>query len=386
MQKAAFFKIGFLQIARSIGSRRLQKHHAFEMFNCSATTLSEGSFFIFCATAIPFVQLTASRDAVLYGKSRVADPGEINMERNLSPSDIKGIFEKHSNWSRWGKNDERGALNFITNQKRAAAAKLVKTGETISMALPLATVAAIDNPNPVTHLMVQAGTDAHEMALPYSGDYFAIAPHGMANTHLDALCHVFWEGKMYNGFDASEVGSHGAKKCAIDVTRAGVVTRGVLLDFPRLKKIEWMEPGDAIFPQDLDACEKAQRVQVTEGDALMVRTGRSTRRKVKGAWDAFQDGMPGLDASCLPWLHERKVAILGCDAVSDVVPSGYDGLPLPVHVGTLVYLGIHLIDNADLDALSAACGGLDRFEFMFSMAPLILERGTASPVNPIAIF
>ena len=307
------------------------------------------------------------------------------MAQKLSPSDVKGLFEKLSNWGRWGKEDQRGALNFITNQKRMAAARLVQTGESISMALPLATIPAADNPTPVTHLMVQAGGDSHEQALPYSGDYFAIAPHGMANTHIDALCHVFWQGKMYNGFDASEVGSHGAKKCPIDVTRAGIVSRGVLLDIPLLKKIQWMEPGEKILPEDLDAAEKEQHVHVEEGDVLLVRTGRAAMRKVKGGWDPMRVGLPGLDAACLPWLHERRIAVLGSDAVSDVVQSGYDGVPLQVHVGTLVTMGIHLIDNADLDAVSSACVALGRNEFLFSMAPLILERGTASPVNPLAI-
>ncbi|HMD05598.1 MAG TPA: cyclase family protein, partial [Candidatus Binatus sp.] len=244
------------------------------------------------------------------------------MAQKLTPSDVKGLFEKLSNWGRWGKDDQRGALNFITNQKRAAAARLVQTGETVSMALPLATIPAADNPTPVTHLMVQAGADSHQQALPYAGDYFAIAPHGMANTHIDALCHIFWNGKMYNGFDAAEVGSQGAKKCAIDVTRDGIVSRGVLLDIPRLKKVEWLEPRDPIFPEDLDAAEKAQHVRVEEGDVLLIRTGRSTRRKSTGGWDPMRVGMPGLDASCLPWLHERRVAVLGSDAVSDVVPSG----------------------------------------------------------------
>jgi kynurenine formamidase len=235
--------------------------------------------------------------------------------------------------------------------------------------------------------MVQTGFDAHEMPLPYVGDYIAIAPHGMAHTHLDALCHVFWERKMYNGFDAAEVGSQGAKKCAIDVTRAGVISRGVLLDIPRLKKIEWMEPGERILPEDLDAAEKAQKVHVEEGDVLLIRSGRAARRKVKGGWDPVGVGMPGLDASCLPWLHERRIAVLGSDGISDVMPSGYgEGLMLPVHVGALVAMGIHLIDNADLDAVSSTCAGLGRSEFMFTMAPLILERGTASPVNPLAIF
>jgi kynurenine formamidase len=308
------------------------------------------------------------------------------MADKLTPSDVKGMFEKLSNWGRWGKEDQRGALNFITNQKRAAAARLVQTGECVSMALPLATIPAPDNPSPVTHLMVQAGHDSHEQALPHAGDYFAIAPHGMANTHLDALCHVFWNNKMYNGFDASEVGSHGAKKCAIDVTRDGIVSRGVLLDLPLLKKIQWMEPREKILPEDLDAAEKAQKVHVEEGDVLMIRTGRAAMRKVKGGWDPMRVGLPGLDAACLPWLHERRIAVLGCDAVSDVAPSGYDGIMLPIHVGTLVAMGIHLIDNADLDAVSSTCAKLGRNEFMFSMAPLILERGTASPVNPLAIF
>jgi kynurenine formamidase len=307
------------------------------------------------------------------------------MPARLTSSQVKGLFDQLSNWGRWGKDDQRGALNFITDAKRAQAASLVKTGEAISLALPLATIAAADNPTPVTHLMVQTGFDARFLPLPYAGDYFAIAPHGMANTHIDALCHVFWENKMYNGFDASEVGSHGARKCAIDVARTGIVGRGVLLDIPRIKKIEWMEPGERIFPEDLDAAVQAHGVRVEEGDVLLIRTGRAARRKAKGGWDPNRVGLPGLDASCLPWLHERRIAVLGSDSVSDVIPSGLDEVPLPIHVGTLVIMGIHLIDNADFDALSSACAATGRYEFLFTMCPLILERGTASPVNPIAI-
>jgi kynurenine formamidase len=308
------------------------------------------------------------------------------MANRLSSAEVKALFDRISNWGRWGKDDERGALNFITAAKRASAAKLVKTGQTVSMALPLATIPAVDNPTPVTHLMVQAGFDSDSMPLPYSGDYFAIAPHGMANTHIDALCHVFWNGKMYNGFDAAEVGSQGAKKCAIDVAREGIVSRGVLLDIPRVKKVDWLEPGDHIYVEDLEAAERAHGVRVEEGDVLMLRTGRSARRKAKGAWDPFRTGFAGLDATCLPWLHDRKIAMLGCDGVSDVVPSGYDDLQLPIHVGTLPIMGIHLIDNADLDAVGEAAAAAKRYEFLFVLAPLILIRGTASPVNPLAIF
>ena len=307
------------------------------------------------------------------------------MANRLSSAEVSATYEKISNWGRWGKDDQRGALNFITEVKRAAAAKLVKSGETVSLALPLATIGAADNPTPVTHLMVQAGFDSHTMPLPYAGDYFAIAPHGMANTHLDALCHVFHKGKMYNGFAAEEVGSHGANRCAIDVAREGIISRGVLLDIPRLRKVDWMEPADRIFVEELDAAEKAQGVHVEEGDVLLIRTGRSARRKAKGGWDPMRLGLPGLDTTCLRWLHERKIAVLGSDSVSDVTPSGDSEHPLPIHIGTLVMMGVHLIDNADFDALSAACAKAKQYEFLFSMCPLILERGTASPVNPIAV-
>lgn len=300
----------------------------------------------------------------------------------LSAAEVKSLFEKLSNWGRWGKEDQRGALNFITPAKRAAAGRLVQSGETVSMALPLATASGPDNPTPVTHVMLHSGP-----GLAAALDYFAIAPHGMAFTHLDALCHVFWEGKMYNGFSAKEVGRWGARKCAIDVTRDGIVSRGVLLDIARLKKIDWMEPGDRVFPEDLDAAESAQRVRAEEGDVLLVRTGRMARQKKLGPWDSRKEGMPGLDPSCLPWLHERRIAVLGCDGVSDTLPTGYGSeLIFPIHVGTLVTMGVHLIDNSDLDAVGAACERNGRNEFLFTMLPLILERGTASPVNPVAIF
>jgi kynurenine formamidase len=301
------------------------------------------------------------------------------MASRLTVQEVKASFEKISNWGRWGAEDERGALNFITAERRASAAKLVETGDIVSLALPLSTKTTPDNPQPVQHMMLHAGPPGVA-----SLDYFGMAPHGMAFTHLDALCHVFWQGKMYNGFAAAEVGSHGAHKCAIDVARQGIVSRGVLLDIPKLRQVEWLEPGDGISAAELDAAEKDHHVRVEEGDILLIRTGRALRRKRKGAWDPNR--LPGLDPTCLPWLHERRVAMLGSDAVSDVLPSGYDDVPLPIHVCTLVTMGVHLLDNADFDALAETCARLGRYEFMFTVAPLILERGTGSPVNPLAIF
>src|SRR6516225_5687317 len=189
------------------------------------------------------------------------------MATRLSVDEVKRLYDKISNWGRWGKEDQRGALNFITPDKRAAAARLVQSGEIVSLSLPLSTQSGPDNPQPVQHMMLHAGAPGYA-----SLDYFAIAPHGMAFTHLDALCHVFWEGKMYNGFSKREVGRFGASRCAIDVTRDGVVTRGVLLDIPQVKQVDFLEPGEAIYPEDLDAAERLHEVRVSEGDVLLIRT------------------------------------------------------------------------------------------------------------------
>jgi kynurenine formamidase len=309
------------------------------------------------------------------------------MNPRLNPDELRKVFDQISNWGKWGKDDERGALNYITNRKRADAGRLVQSGEVVSMAMPLATAPAPDNETPVTHLMIQS--DAPEHGVGGSADYFAISHHGFTTTHLDALCHIFWNGRMYNGFSGSEVGFHGARKCAIDVARHGIVSRGVLLDITKIRNVEWLEPGERIFPADLDTAEKEHRVGVEEGDVLLIRVGRARRRKVKGGWEPARDGifpMAGLDPSCLPWLHDRKIALLGSDGVSDVFPSGYDDVLFPIHVGAIAMMGVHLLDNADLDELAAACARLGRYEFQFVMLPLVLPRGTASPVNPAAIF
>ena len=309
------------------------------------------------------------------------------MPKTYTTADIAELLQKVSNWGRWGRDDQRGALNYISNEKRATAARLVRTGETISLAVPLATRPARDNPAPVTHLMIRSGSVGHPLGSWGCADYFAIEPHGLATTHLDALCHHFYRGKMYNGFDHTEVDFQGAHKCAIDVARNGIISRGVLFDIPRARNIEWVEPGDPIFPEDLEAAERTQRVEAGEGDVMLLRTGRFTLRRSKGVSAIAGMKLPGLHASCLEWLHARKIAVLGSDAVSDVLPTPYEApLKMPIHTGTLVMMGVHLIDNADLDTLAEKCAQTERYEFMFSLLPLVLERGTASPANPVALF
>ncbi|MGH7906924.1 MAG: cyclase family protein, partial [Candidatus Binataceae bacterium] len=293
--------------------------------------------------------------------------------KRLTEKEIVELFPKISNWGRWGEGDQRGALNYINAQRRVAAARLVESGETISLSLPAATEPAADNPRPSTHLMIRSGRLGHPLGLQGSADYFSVAPHGFAETHLDALCHYFWDDRMYNGFPSLDVNFQGAQKCGIESAREGIIGRGVLLDIPKTRGVEWLEPGEAIFPDDLDTAERSHQVRVQEGDILLVRTGRARRRKLKGGWNVFTEGLPGLDVTCMPWLHERRVALVGSDAVSYVMPSGYkNGLDMPVHTSTLVMMGVYLLDNADFDALAQRCAAISRYEFMFMLSPLLL--------------
>ena len=164
-----------------------------------------------------------------------------------------------------------------------------------------------------------------------------------------------------------------------------MVTRGVLLDPPRVQGRPWLEPGEALHPEDLERAEEAAGVRVGPGDVLLVRTGRWALRAANGPWNP-REKLAGLHASCLPWLRERDVAALGCDGVSDVVPSGIEGAPLPIHTVAIVALGLHLLDNLELEGLSAACAEEGRSEFLLMLAPLVIPGGTASPLNPIAVF
>src|SRR5689334_10763594 len=304
---------------------------------------------------------------------------------DLTEAQVREFFTTLSNWGKWGPKDQFGALNYITPVKRAQAAALVREGVSVSLSLPLATRPSPDNPTPVTHLMLQTGASGETGPLPYSADYFAISPHGIANTHLDALCHVFDQGKMYNGYSASDVTSEGARNGAIDALKDGIVSRGVLIDVPRFKGREWLEPGEAISPADLEAAEQAGGFRVEEGDVLFVRTGRHALEKAKGPRDSLREGLARLGAACLPWLHARKVAAVGSDGARAVMPGRYENI-LPIHAVTIVAIGIHLLDNCALDALAEACITRSRWTFLVAVAPLVLVRGTASPVNPLAVF
>jgi kynurenine formamidase len=297
----------------------------------------------------------------------------------VKQAEVDGFARALSNWGRWGERDQLGALNWITPEKRASAAGLVRSGRCVSCSRPLPTEPALDNPRPATHHMTGTATEGA------GADYFAIASHGYATSHLDALCHIFHQGQLYNGYPADRVTAHGALELGVHELRDGIVSRGVLLDVPRQRGVEWLEPGEAIHVEDLEAAERAAGTRVEQGDLLLVRTGRWAYRAAHGAWDPHER-LAGLHACTLPWLHERRVAVLGSDGISDVVPSQAEGYRLPIHAIAIPILGVHLLDNLELEPLAEACAEEGRWEFLLTVAPLVIERGTASPVNPIALF
>ncbi|HSJ95821.1 MAG TPA: cyclase family protein [Myxococcota bacterium] len=305
--------------------------------------------------------------------------GEILNAAALTSDEVLAFHRTLSNWGRWGEDDQLGTLHWISAGKRVAAAGLVRSGRTVGCSRELPTEPAADNERAVVHLMTGTAGEG------WGGDYFALAPHGYAVSHIDALCHIFHDGRLYNGYPIERVTAHGALALAIDALRDGVVSRGVLLDVPALRGVPWLEAGEAIGPEELERAEAAAGLRVEAGDVLLVRTGRWALRAALGPWNP-RERLAGLHARCLPWLFERKVAALGSDGVSDAVPSQVAGVGLPIHSVAIVAMGLHLLDNLDLDPLSFACREEGRWEFQVVVAPLVIARGTASPVNPIAIF
>jgi kynurenine formamidase len=294
--------------------------------------------------------------------------------------DLDRLLPALSNWGRWGPEDQLGTLNYITPKLRLAAAALIRSGQVIPLAREQP-VAGSEGIRKHSYQMFRYLDPQPEEAGCI--DAIGMIYHGFAITHIDALCHLFTpEGKqgMYNGFPIGAVTPQGAEKLGVEVMGAvGIVGRGVLLDIARLRGRP-LAPGSVILPGDLDAAEQAQQVTVGEGDILFVRNGAGKRNVLALG--------TGLHASCLPWLHERKVAVLSGDSDSDVHPAlpGFQRWSEPMHMVALPYLGLPLLDNTELEALSAHCAKEKRWQFFVSVAPWRFKGATSSPVNPLALF
>jgi kynurenine formamidase len=304
----------------------------------------------------------------------------------LTAAEFRALCDRVKHMSQWGPADRRGALNNIAPTQVTAAAVDVRHGRTVSLAAPIDSGVAPDNPDPAVHEMtLPTGRAGPASGLSFALDRVAMNIHGNADSHIDALCHVMFDGTLYNGVGAHAVTAAGATELSIEVASNGIVGRGLLLDIPRVRRAPWLEPGDHVTADDLLAAEAAQEVRVEQGDLLFVRVGHRSRRRALGPWDSAT-ARAGLHPAALELLAERRIGVLGSDGNNDTAPSAAEGVDFPVHMLAIHAMGLHLLDWLQLDDLVAACEELGRWSFLCVIAPLRLRAGTGSPVNPIAIF
>lgn len=309
----------------------------------------------------------------------------------MSLDEFERLFESVKNWGRWGADDVKGTLNYLTPAHVRAAAALVRSGRSVSMAIPMNTVAGPDNPNPVIHYMsttydVDVGSGD---LLRFATDFLGIQFHGDCHTHIDALCHIAYRGQLYNGRPASLVTSRGA--LAYDVTETlahGVVGRGVLIDVPRYRGVKWLEPGEAVTREEIEAVEAAQGTRLGEGDIMVFRTGHHRRRLELGAWnpDYAGDGRAGLDPYAVQWMHKRKIAVFLPDGDGETVPGPMAEIQYPIHPLQVTAMGMTVADSLQFEELAAVCEQEQRWEFMVVIEAVRLPKATGAPFNPIAIF
>lgn len=309
-----------------------------------------------------------------------ADPGPMTREQ------FDALFEQLDNTGRWGDRDEKGTLNLITPEVRRLAAAEVRDGGTVSLAREFVAGAVPGAAEPMDlEFMVLSDTviGPADGSVSWTAERMRLFFHGYAFTHVDALSHISYRDRMYNGPTAA--GPDGAPvRNTVAPMREGIVTRGVLVDVPRLRGVPYLLPGALVTVADIEAWERRSGVRVRSGDVLVIRTGHWARASEEGPPD-MADGLPGIHPSVAAWLHERGVAALGAD-LNEPVPSLVPGLNAPLHVLALVAMGMPLFDNMDLEDLAREATARSRWSFLFVAAPLNMRGATGSPLNPLAVF
>jgi kynurenine formamidase len=316
------------------------------------------------------------------------------MAEKYSIEDVKALSQKYKNWGKWGPADQLGTLNYISPEKVVEAAKLVKQGKTFSLAIPFddkgPQTGSFGRFNPI-HFMLQDGADVavgaqdHLPNIRYTDD--AVTMPLQCATQWDSLAHIMYDGKMYNGYAASEVTSSGAKRNGIENAKNKILTRGVLLDVPRYRGRAWLEPGEAIYPADLDGAAAMGKIRVEKGDIVLVRTGQIAQVRTEKNWGQYSGGpAPGLSFSCAPWLCEKQVAGYATDTWgTEVIPNETPDVFQPLHIVLIVHAGMLVGEIFDLEELAEDCAKDGVYEFMFVAPPLPITGAVGSPVNPQAI-
>jgi kynurenine formamidase len=304
-----------------------------------------------------------------------------------SEADFLRAMKELSNWGRWGADDELGAANLITPAKRKQALALAKEGLPVSLAHDVAQEKAADAPNILERVLGPVNAAGTTDQYRYTGTY-----HGIVHSHLDAVdCHMMVDGKGYNGRTMEEItAAGGCPKGNINALKDGIVTRAILFDATRLPGKAtaqgWLEPGTAVHREDLETLEKLEHVKVSAGDVILLYSGRWKRRAALGPWPR-ETGFAGYHADVAYFIKERGVSFIGGDGPNDVVPTGLPPtVTNPLHRLALVAMGVSIFDNLDFERAVEHARQVNRYEFLFSAAPLRIALGTGSPLNPLAIF
>jgi kynurenine formamidase len=316
----------------------------------------------------------------------------------IDPALLDEYIERFSNWGRWGEDDQVGTANLITGDRVARAARNVRRGQVVPLSLRLGDGGPQTGANGRFNCMCYAtasGTD-HALGrqqfggkpLPFEMGYAddTVVMHLQSSTHWDSLCHIFHRGRMYNGYPASESTASGSARNGLEHLTGSLVGRGVLLDVPASKGLDWLEDGYAITIDDLDGAAEFGRVKVESGDIILLRTGQLARCRVQG-WGTFAGGdAPGLSLLTVPWLHEHGMAAVASDTWGvEVRPNEIEGAFQPFHLPALVYMGLSLGEMFDFEALAAACGEDGVYEMLVSASPLPFVGTAGGPPAPVAI-
>jgi len=301
--------------------------------------------------------------------------------------DFRALGARLRNWGRWGDDDERGTVNFITPDKIVAAAGLVRQGKIFDLGIPFDDAGPQPGGgriNPV-HLMSQTGdTQVFPGGFRYADDYIFMPLQGA--TQWDSLAHVYYDDQLYNGFPAKGVTVVGAEHDSIDKQAKGIAGRGVLLDLTRQEGVDWLPAGFVITPEHLEAAAAGQGgVEVGSGDILVFRTGWRRKFLREGSAQEFMAGEPGLGQACCEWLHDREVAAVCSDNWAiEVLPGEVQDAVFNVHMVLIRDMGMTLGEILDLEELAADCESDGVWEFLFVAPPLKVTGGVGSPINPLA--
>lgn len=325
---------------------------------------------------------------------------EIEIPEHPGIETVRQLAARCSNWGRWGPEDELGTLNHIHAEDIVVASRLVKNGRVFSLSIPVdengPQTGGFGRFNPI-HLMIRDGNAAVTGGTVrdfYGGrdrwirgtDDLLILPL-QSGTQWDALGHIVFENRIYNGYDATLVGSKGAIRNDIANARDRVVGRGVLLDVARSRGRPWLEPGDQIHAQDLEDCARSQGVAVGRGDLVLIRTGQMAQCRDAGSWGTYAAGSaPGLALDTAPWIFDRELAAVATDTWGmEVLPNETPDVFQPLHIILIVHTGLLVGEIFDLEALADDCAADGRYEFLVTAAPLPITGGVGSPVNPLAV-